>query len=202
MTLDEKYRYRSQKNRKNLSIYVIIALFFTITATTARYANEVATNEKLEIAKWNITINGETISPNKTTLDTNMPIIIESGSADNIIRNGDTGYFEIEVNPTGTEVSVEYIINLSFVKQPSTILSNMKFEYYSLNDESQKHTLQNNTIDGTASNKRIVLNGKSSLDATDKIKYKVYWKWEGKDLNVNPGTCSIKANVQVRQVVS
>lgn len=111
------------------------------------------------------------------------------------------GYFEIEIDPEDTEVCVEYVINLSFVKQPSTISSDMVFEYYSLNGENVKHSLSNNTIDGTTNDKVILLNGKSCLDENDIQTYKIYWRWVGSDLEVNPQTCTINANVEVRQIV-
>ena len=99
------------------------------------------------------------------------------------------GYFEIEIDPEDTEVCVEYVINLSFVKQPSIISSDMVFEYYSLNGENVKHSLSNNTIDGTTN------------DKNDIQTYKIYWRWVGSDLEINPQTCTINANVEVRQIV-
>ena len=80
MTLDEKYLYRSRKSRTNLILYVVIAIFFIITVTIARYESNSTVNSKIQIAKWNISINGEKISTNQSIISTQMPITKDTSS--------------------------------------------------------------------------------------------------------------------------
>ena len=191
MTLDEKYLYRSRKSRTNLILYVVIAIFFIITVTIARYESNSTVNSKIQIAKWNISINGEKISTNQSIISTQMPITKDTLPTNDVIRNGDTGYFDIEINPTGTEVSIDYEINLSFINLPSTNSSHMKFEYYSLDGGTTKSVLSNNTITGTA-----------NLNNLNTITYRIYWKWTGNVSINNSSDYAINANVIVRQKIS
>lgn len=191
MTLDEKYRYRCNKSRINISVYIVIAMLSFFAVTTARYTKASSGSSVINVAKWNIEINGFS---NQNQIE--IPITKEGNSLDDIIRNGDTGYFDIVIDPDETEVSVEYSINVSFVKESSLLSSYIEFESYSLNNGSK--------IDlngSTAINGEINLNGKSCLDSSDVKTYRIYWRWIGDDLVNNPDESSINANVQVKQKI-
>ena len=197
MTLTEKYRFRSGGHKVHILIFIlIIAIIMTIATTFSRYKRLSSSSAVLTFAKWNISVNDTVISNSQNNSNIEVPIVIENGLEDNIIRNGNTGYFEIEIDPTDTEVGVEYTINLSFVKLPSNLLSNMLFESYSLDGGTTKNNISNNSISGN-----ILLGSKASLDSNDVKTYRVYWRWVGSDLDTNPGDCKINTNVTVRQVV-
>ena len=58
MTLDEKYRYRCNKSRINISVYIVIAMLSFFAVTTARYTKASSGSSVINVAKWNIEING------------------------------------------------------------------------------------------------------------------------------------------------
>ena len=201
MTLYEKYRYNSRRKNSNLKLYLFLAVLFILSTTLARYANVSNFGISTQIAKWSIKINGEQLTSDKDTLDTKIQLNIDNQLNDGIIRNGDTGYFEIEIDPRGTEVTIDYAIDLSFIKKPSEVRTDMLFTHYSLNDEQEKHVLTNNKIDGTTQDKIIYLNDMPYLGDLQVRKYKIYWKWEGTDLNLKEEDCIVNAKVTVRQVI-
>lgn len=196
MTLNEKYRYLSRRSNPKLILYLIIAIFFAIATTLAKYTNAYGGEVNIQVAKWNIAVNGEPLSNNKSTLDDDIELIPDV-SGDGIIRNGDTGYIEIEIDPTGTEVSIEYSMELSFIKNNASMTSNIQFTGYSLNGENTTHSITNNTISET-----INLDGKSQLGITEKRKYKIYWVCTDPDLNLNTKNCTVRANIIVQQLIS
>lgn len=109
---------------------------------------------------------------------------------DGIIRNGDTGYFDILINPTGTEVSVDYEINLSFLKS-NELSTDMKFTKYSFNSGTEKTEIEDNTINGTI-----------NLSNLAPVTCRVYWEWTGNVFVNNSEDYEINANVKVKQKIS
>lgn len=196
MTLNEKYRYLSRRSNPKLILYLIIAIFFIIATTLAKYTNAYRGEVNIQVAKWNIAVNGETLSNNKSTLDDDIELIPDV-SGDGIIRTGDTGYIEIEIDPTGTEVSVEYSIELSFVKNNASMTSSIQFTGYSLNGDNTTHAISNNTISET-----IDIDEKTQLGSTEKRKYKIYWRCTDPDLDLNTKSCAVRAGITVQQHIS
>jgi len=193
LTLNEKYRYLSRKNNPQLIWYLIIAIFFIMATTLSRYTNSYSEDINIGTAKWNIAVNGEMLSNNKSTLDNDIELIPDIAN-DGIIRNGDTGYIEIEIDPTDTEVSVDYNIALSFIKNNLSMTASILFTGYSLDDELTINSLSGNTISGT-----IILDGKSKMGSTEKRKYKVYWTCSDPDLDLNAKSCTVRANITIQQ---
>ena len=195
MTLEEKYRYLSRRSNPKLIWYVIIAVFLILETTLARYTNVYNSQTGTQVAKWNIKINNTNITNQTDTI--NLIIKDENGDVADIIRSGDTGYVEIEIDPSGTEVSIEYSIGLSFIKGNLSMNSSIQFTEYSLNDESSRHAITNNTISGT-----VNLDGKSQLTNLEKRQYKIYWTCADPDLTLNTKSCTVNAEVIVQQKIA
>lgn len=182
--------------RKNNIIFLFffliisIAIIKLIDQTRAKYNSLASGSGIVQIANWNININGENILTNQSTISNDLNLIIDNLPSDGIIRNGDTGYFDIVINPTGTEVSADYEIDLSFSKSNSNS-TDMKFTHYSFDNGTNKTELQNNTITGTF-----------SLNDLNPVTCRVYWEWTGNVSVNNSSDCEINANVKVIQKIS
>ena len=187
---------RKMFKRKNTIIFIFFFLIISITIITlidqtrAKYNSLASGSGTVQIANWNININGENILANQTSVSNDLNIIIDNSPADGIIRNGDTGYFDIIINPTGTEVNANYEIDLSFSKSNSNS-TDMEFTHYSFDNGTNKIELQNNSITGAF-----------NVNNMSPVTCRVYWKWTG-NVSVNGANdCEINANVKVIQKIS
>ena len=122
-----KERYKTKGTRKVIR-FIIFYLFFTIlliiTSTFSRYTTIQEGQPKAYIANWNVKINNEDIT-NKTTLSnviTLVPDSMKETTTDNKIAPGKYGHFDLIINPTGTEVAVEYTISLDVTNLPQGIV--------------------------------------------------------------------------------
>ena len=105
----------SEKFIKRLLIIILIALMavFLAQITYAKYRKYAQSLVDADIAKWNIKVNNESIK-NKTTLTNRITpqydgdIYTNSG----VIAPGTSGYFEINIDATDSDVSFEYEITL------------------------------------------------------------------------------------------
>ena len=171
-------------------IFITIAIIVIIGGTHAKYSGLSSGTGTIQVANWNIRINGESILANQNTITNDLNLIIDTSPMDGIIRNGDTGYFDIVINPTGTEVNSDYEINLSFLKS-NVASTDMQFTHYSFDNGTNKTSLQNNTITGTF-----------NINSLNSVTCRVYWEWTG-NVSVNGANeCEINANVNVSQKIS
>lgn len=104
---------------KNKIIYILCAImiFVSIYMITDTYGLFESNKTKIvdsTIAKWNILINETNINKSETfvidTFKTNETSTVASGK----IAPGTTGYFDIAIDPTDTEVSFRYDITFDF----------------------------------------------------------------------------------------
>ena len=178
--------------------YLVLALMLIFSVTYSRYTNVYDSESVLTPAKWEIKVNGQAITDTISSISDGIVLVKDGGSSDEIIRAGDTGYFEIEIDPRGTEVSIDYNLSFEVVKVPTNMSSNFLFTGYSLNDEDERHALVDNEIGG---DNVVSLNGMSHLGDLEIRRYKIYWKWTGSDLVNNPGDSYINANITIRQYI-
>ena len=200
MTLNEKYYFRGRKKSNNIKLYIILAIFFAFSITFARYSTMYNITPQVAIAQWHIEINDELLTSDNKILNTPLKLYKLSGEEYETIRTGDKGYIEIVIDPTGTEVSLYYTIELSFIKNNPDLKSNMNFTEYSLNGESDTHTIENNVISALASEQKMsLINGEPMHSVVHA--YKIYWEWDGEDLEVNANDSMVNAHITVNQYI-
>ena len=197
MTLNERYRVHNKlKSDKLLLIYILFLFIFIISTSFARFVTESNTTLGLEIANWCIKINDTQITQETSTIMNDIELITtENISEDGFIKPGQSGYFDIILDPQYTEVSLKYKILIDVSELPSQI----KLTDYSINDFSIKQQFPgNNILEGN-----ILLNGSSNLDDTDKKIYRIYWQWPEEDAKIEDiqSTYKVKANIQVEQII-
>ena len=129
MTLKEHYL---TNRRKNINLYfkIIVTFFFLITFsnTFTRYADTVANNGAVTVAKWHLEINGTEISSVSGNLNTNISLLNVDDNTTNI-DSGDECYFDIIIDPSTTEVSVSYAIFVDLAES-NHFIEEMPFSYY------------------------------------------------------------------------
>lgn len=121
-----KVRYKSSRKKRFARFFAFYSFFALILCFYGSFARYIAVTENsptIEVATWKILVNGNDISgekiiTNQITLEPNG----ESKTTDNKLAPGQTGYFDIIINPDGTEVAIEYSISLDTTNLPEGIV--------------------------------------------------------------------------------
>ena len=196
VTLNSRYYLRgNQRNHSGIILYLALAILIVLPTTIARYTSYGNSSMSAQVAKWNIVINGETITGNKTTLDNPFSMVLDSYTGSKI-TSGDTGSFDIIINPSTTEVSVNYQIAFS-ISGDNDFDSKIRFYQYILNDDnSDVHSITNNIL---TDNIYLDL---GALTNADIRKYKVCWIWTGSDFDIGVQELVLKAQISVSQIIN
>lgn len=197
MTIAERYRRISLNRKKNNSYKIIcIAIFVMLgfSSTLGRFSNTANVNFETNVAKWNITINGELYDGSSTLLK-KVTLFNDDGTEVSTILPGQTGYFDIVINPNGTEVSVAYEIELNMSQMPD----DMQITGYTLNPSS------NTSVTDMPSSKKItgniLLNSNEPLSESDKKVYRMFWKWQRDNALTSTNNYVMHVNVKVNQYI-
>ena len=111
---------------KNKIIYVLCAImiFASIYEITDTYGLFESNKTKLvdnPIASWNILINNSNLNQNRTFTINNFQTDENTTVKNGRIAPGTTGYFDIEIDPSDTDVSIRYDITFDCSKLPSNL---------------------------------------------------------------------------------
>lgn len=199
--MDLKRRYRAKTIKRVIRFFVyysFLALFLLFYNTLARYTAVVRDTTTVNVANWNITINGQNVQEEQELLS---PISLTQGITQTTYNNklapGQTGYFDIVIDPTRTDVSVEYSIRLNSDKIPSDI----KLTGYEILEDNINTNIQNNTINGEIN----LSESSQALTQSDIKTLRIHWTWQDNDNTTIPtGTEDyyILATISVKQKIS
>lgn len=157
-------------------IFVLVAIFFMIICVTnSRYFSVGSINTSTDIAKWAVKINGKDVNSSTTfTLD-NIVWSEKEKVANGYVAPGGKGYFEVNIDTTGTRVAVDYTIGFD-----STMLeenSRVRVEKVTFDDDEV--ISQNGYYDGFISlddvlndkivNAKIYINWDESYNESDNL---------------------------------
>ena len=180
MTLKEHYRFKRRKSLKlYIKMFILIAIIIAIIPTFSKYTNMLSVNSLIPIAKWSIKINDVPVT--STSAGSISLLNVEDDSTQ--IDSGDTCYFEITIDPSTTEVSVSYDIEVDLENDSNlptgTIIE--KYEKYTYTNNTETLSSTTNVNDTSISLKPIsenimLPNTQTTLDSSSKVKYKFYCK--------------------------
>ena len=143
MTL--KNRYKSKKNRRFvgfLGFYMMLTFFLLFYNTFARYTTVLQNESTVAIADWQISINDKDIL-NEQRLVNSLQLIPDTNvTTDNKIAPGQKGYFDIIINPEGTDVAIQYMMNFDTTQIPTGI----KLKEYKILENGASAKIENNII--------------------------------------------------------
>ena len=105
---------RSRTKRGIFIALVLVLLVYIIGSTYARYTNTSTLNGKVQMAEWQVKINTEDMNATATTQDVTLTLEDNEFVSDDRIAPDRTGYFDITLDPTGSEVAIDYIISCDF----------------------------------------------------------------------------------------
>lgn len=183
-----------------LLFFMSLCLFiFSIVYTYARYSSEYEKTTNINLTKWQLIINDSDISNNKNISSTITPVFDANPHiSEGIIAPTSTGYFDIEIDCSNTDLSFSYEININ--NTDSNVLD-FKVVGYSLNNSE--------TILYTSDS--IHANVLYS-DNTDTISYRFFIEWddteqnvtnnlEDTQLSINNSLATINIDISLKQII-
>ncbi len=187
-------------NRKITFLLALLALFYCVSliqSTYAKYLSTADADTNITIARWNILVNNQDISQNSNFSEVLEPTFTGNENIkEGVIAPTATGYFDITLDGSTTDVSFSYDISLS--EADDNTVTDLKITKYEINGHSYTY---NGPISGN-----ILLN-----DQNRALTVRVYVEWVDQTddetmTNVhdttaaNSGVAKFKVNVNVIQL--
>ena len=173
----KRYKHKQKKNFMNFLIfYTIICIFFIASYTLSRYVNTTSGSAEISIAKFKVNVNDINVAENKPF---ELKFSQTSTFVSQKVAPHNSGYFEIIVDPTGTEVSLEY----EFKFKLDNLDEDFKLQYYTINDTATRYDI---TDGNTVKNDLLLSNNEKGFTESEKTDIKVYWSWDKKSDTYNP----------------
>ena len=205
---------------KLLLIIVTLAVTMSLMSNTySRYVADTTGNLEVQLATWKILVNESDISSGNVSSVELTPIIEKNDNvASNKLAPSSEGYFDIQIDPSNTEVTFDYIISLEVLNEnvPDLLIS----EYAIINEEEkeedniQKTTIENNEIRGTMFYKNVASGSDESFEFKP-FTIRVYFEWyDGETASMNDEadtlvgtsqeneTLQIRANIKFEQNIN
>lgn len=123
-------------NKKCLYFICFIFLLVTVFTIVDSYGLFESENTLLvdsDIARWNVVINGSDIKYNDTFVVDKVNLIDNDNVLSGKIAPGSLGYFDIVIDPSGSDTSIRYDVMFDFSSLNSNIVVSSIEEVYSGN---------------------------------------------------------------------
>ena len=187
-------------NRKITFLLALLALFYCVSliqSTYAKYLSTADSDTNITIARWNSLVNNQDISQNSNFSEVLEPTFTGNENIkDGVIAPTATGYFDITLDGSTTDVSFSY--DISFSEADDNTVTDLKITKYEIDGHSYTY---NGPISGN-----ILLN-----DQNRALTVRVYVEWVDQTddetmTNVddttaaNGGVAKFKVNVNVIQL--
>lgn len=204
---------KNLKNKKYLWIYglvCILLLIITLIAVTySRYLSSAETKTNISVARWNIKVNGKSLSDFSTVINPVFPG--DDNTAADIVAPNAVGYFKLTMDFSETDVSCDYTIDISSVD--STLKDLVVTGYAVGTDETDVDSSSVTSIEQTTSAE--ITGSYKYTDTAKTVTYKVFVKWNDdsatavmndiQDTELTKGenpTTSMNVNVSFKQVAN
>ena len=175
--------------KKLLTILLLIMLiisFFQIANMYALYKEQLQGDYKNLLGVWAIKVNGVDISSGGKNLtftmtEDNLQYMDSSTVKDNKIAPGRQACFEITVDPTDTDVSILYTLNIKLSEIDEAKMTLVKVENYFQKEDSTEQITNETVYTGEESHKAVIPIGKINEKYINHIK--LYFEWTNVEAN-------------------
>lgn len=207
--IQPKRRVSKKKKRwiNFLSMYLIFVFFVLSNFTLSRYSGKTEATTTLKVAKFSAKVNQEDVQEKKEfTLNLSQNL----NSLNNKLTPDSEGYFDIEINPEGAQVSLDFelIFDMAELKNTNVDLKKYTIDY----TENYKNNTEMNVLEIPENN---IITGEIILDdthidgftANDRITVRVFWQWN-EDIYITKNSVqniagkNIKTTCIVKQKIS
>ena len=159
-------------------ISLLICIIFVIQ-TYAKYTTSISGSSKINIARWDITVNSQAVKTGETLTGKIKPVFAGNEYiAANVIAPTAEGYFDLNIDYSQVDVSFEYTISISVRDKDNNVLGSvvdLLATRYVFNDDPLTEELFDNTqtITGNVNYENI-----DPLDpSTTLTKIRIYVMW-------------------------
>lgn len=165
-----------------LLIFVLIGIIYIYQKSYARYIKKSDNDVNANVATWNIKINNEDITSNKTLTNDIIPVFPGNDYVNpNVIAPGVIGYFDILIDATKTQVPFKWEIT----SEENEIIPDLKIVSYTIDPENNNNKNLYKVDDPTIDN---ILIGAAPT------KTRIYIQW------VDEGTTSNKEDTDISKI--
>lgn len=155
-------------------VIVILCFVYLFQASYAKYRKKINGNIKATVAGWNIKVNTETISGKKELTNDIVPVFLgDDNTKAGVIAPGATGYFDLTIDASLSDVSFTYKINTT-VASDSAVIDLVATSY--IVNPSATNTTTTAYDDATGITGTIAHNTASTV-------IRVYIKWDDSATN-------------------
>ena len=202
MTLNEHYKFHSRKSLKPYTrLLIFIVLIVTVFHTLARYTSFININTSLGVAKWSIYINDIQVTNNTSFIQSAVNVTPDA-PGETSIGAGETGYFDIKINPSLTEVSINYTIKIDLSNLPAgtTITSCDLYQGTSTTNPTSVSVLTNGNgqkyVEGN-----ISVSNNQALSSSDIKRYRVHCRVDNNVIIDENDLFSVMITVEGQQII-
>ena len=153
-------------NKKIIFFIALISLFYCVSFmqdTYAKYLSSAVETAELTIARWSILINNQDVVNESNFTDTITPVFAGTTNIkSDVIAPTATGYFELIIDGTNTDVSFQYSISIDTT---DSVVDDLKIVSYEIDNTTT-------TFSGSAVTGNILLN---DLSRSKTIRFNVEW---------------------------
>ena len=104
---------KETKVRKGVMLAILLVAVVAVVGTTySRYISNATVNASVDIAKWSIKLNDTDISTAPTTKQVALNFVENDFVKTETLAPGTKATFDVVLDPTGSEVAVDYTINI------------------------------------------------------------------------------------------
>ena len=140
---------RSSVRKYTVLALVVFAIIAVIGGTYSRYSSTGNANATAEVAKWAVKLNGTNISSATGTVTPKLTYADNSNVAADKLAPGRSATFNIELDPTGSEVAIDYTLEikaLTGITNSSSTIAVTGATYVIGTGDSATATITNGTI--------------------------------------------------------
>ncbi len=190
MAEGKRFKKRQKRYIYFFLLYIALVVLIFVNYTFSRYTETTETALTVSPAKFTAKVNGIEVGSDE-------PFVLNLSSTNNntygnkIAPSLKEEYFEIEIDPTGAEVSIEYKLIFDLTNHPD-----IKLTKYTKDNGLTFKEITDNTI----RDDKDLPNQDLGFTADDKINLKIYWEWNTDITNPNPQ--SIETDIPVIAVIS
>lgn len=113
----KKEENNKRKKTGILAVLLLLLVVVTVSYTYSMYKGFGTVESKARIAKWAVKIGENDLSSYASTpLSAELTLSDNEYVADNVIAPGRSGTYTVEIDPTGSQVAIDYIIKVSGIE--------------------------------------------------------------------------------------
>ena len=140
------------KSKRKIAFFLaLISLFYSVSLiqkTYAKYITSATADADMTIAKWSIKVNEQDVLANNNFTSKIVPEYYGSDYVkDTVIAPTSSGYFDITIDGSETEVSYDYTINVT--QATTNTVTDLKVIAYEIDSDGNILTYNDTSITGT-----------------------------------------------------